>query len=643
MPEKVVVDTDHLREQAQYTDGAINQVGSVILSVRRAKSRFPTLSHLFDPIIADLMKFGEVLTADKNELLKEVGYLEQLEGQFPAGFEPGSYVAPPEVEVSHPEAGNVGTPQENEMWNDGWISEDGSIPPGRDTITIEDEIGTLWRIIVNPPTVSTDLLVNEARRSQRRANDGIVDEGKNVVDEVKEIVAEEIEDTVGDVVDVLDNVLEGEFDANGEVHAHADIDAEAELEYGIEDGEAFIRGKASVDATAGASAEGTIETPLGEITGRVDAKAQLKGEAEFEGSISDEGIQLQGNANATASVETTASVTADTELGDASAKAKAYAEGTAYVGGSASADEEGVSGQFTAGANLTSGAEVEGKVSGKYGSGGGGVGVKTGLGGEFTGGGSLKWDDVGIDLGMGLAILIGGEVNLSLHFNPEAIVDSIADLFDFDEDEAKKRISEAAKDAIPEDLLDGIDEASEHIRDTWEDAQQKVNEARQTFEDAKQEVAQLKEDLENAVGDAKRELEQQVREAERQLADARREAERAVEDAQRELEELARESREELERLKGQYEEAANEAKAEMDRARTEMENASASARAEAEQRYQEARREFEELAESSDETARLIEQNANSASDEFFNEVSNDDSGYTSVDGMNERNGARR
>ena len=33
MPEKVVVDTDHLREQAQYTDGAINQVGGVILAV----------------------------------------------------------------------------------------------------------------------------------------------------------------------------------------------------------------------------------------------------------------------------------------------------------------------------------------------------------------------------------------------------------------------------------------------------------------------------------------------------------------------------------------------------------------------------------------------------------------------------------
>ena len=42
MPEKVVVDTDHLREQAQYTDGAINQVGGVILAVRKTKARFPT-------------------------------------------------------------------------------------------------------------------------------------------------------------------------------------------------------------------------------------------------------------------------------------------------------------------------------------------------------------------------------------------------------------------------------------------------------------------------------------------------------------------------------------------------------------------------------------------------------------------------
>ena len=697
MPEKVVVDTDHLREQAQYTDGAINQVGGVILAVRKTKARFPTLNHLFDPIIADLMKFGEVLTADKNELLKEIAFLEQLEGQYPVGFQPGSYVAPPDIEVAHPEAGGSGTPEENEMWNDGWISEDGSIPPGRDTITIEDEIGTLWRIIVNPPVVGVDMLVNEARRSQKRSDDGIIDEGKNVVDEVQEVVAEEVEqtaeeigrqvadeleevvdevvndakDTVKDVTDeveeavdevveeveniveevedivedveqVLEDLANGEFDVSGDVDADANVDADADLDYGVEDGKAFVRGKASLDASANTSAQGTIDTPVGDITGRVDAEAHTRADAEFEGSISDEGVNLQANASASTGASTSGKVDVDTELGDASLEGTAYAQGTGYVGGSVSADKDGVAGQFTAGANLTSGAEVEGKVSGKYGSGGGGIGVKTGFGADFSAGGSMKWNDVGLDIGAGLAFLVGGDINLSFHFNPEAIVDTIADLFDFDSDEARKRITEAAKDAIPEDLLDDINDAAEQIRNTWEDAKQKVNEAREALNEAKQEVDQLRQQMENAVGDAKRELEQQVREAEQQLAEARRDAEQAVEDAKREFEEMARQSREELERLKSQYEQATNEARAEMDRARAEMESASGAARAEAEQRYQEARREFEQLSESGEETARLIDQNANAASDEFFNEISHDDSGNTSVDGMNDRNGAR-
>ncbi|MGA0036559.1 MAG: hypothetical protein ACO3HT_10575, partial [Ilumatobacteraceae bacterium] len=214
MPEKILVETEHLREQAQYTEGALNQVGNVILTIRRVKARFPTLDHLFDPIISDLMRFGEVLTSDKLELLREVAHLEQLEGQYPTGYDPSTYFAPTETTAAITET-STGSAQANEVWKDGWISEDGTIPAGRDSIAIEDEIGTMWRIIVNPPNVSADLLANEARRNANRRRDNAIDQGHNAIDEIEEVVAEvveQVEDAIDEVVeqveDTIDEVVE---------------------------------------------------------------------------------------------------------------------------------------------------------------------------------------------------------------------------------------------------------------------------------------------------------------------------------------------------------------------------------------------------------------------------------------------------
>lgn len=79
-----------------------------------------------------------------------------------------------------------------------------------------------------------------------------------------------------------------------------------------------------------------------------------------------------------------------------------------------------------------------------------------------------------------------------------------------------------------------------------------------------------------------------------------------------------------------------------MDAARREMEQATGAARDEAQRQYEEAKREFDELAASSEETARLMQETTDDATDDFFDSVASDDTGYTSVDGMNARNGDR-
>jgi hypothetical protein len=160
-------------------------------------------------------------------------------------------------------------------------------------------------------------------------------------------------------------------------------------------------------------------------------------------------------------------------------------------------------------------------------------------------------------------------LDLSLSFSPEEIWNDLEDLFGYS-DEIDQAVTEAAQDAIPEELIDDANAAADQLERAWEDtAQEYVDDARSELQD-----------------------------------------------------------------LKDQYESAADEALRDMEQALTDMENAVGPAYDEARQRYEAAKHEFEQLTAASEAAQSAIEDASNQAADEFYSRLIGDDSGNTSIDG---------
>ncbi|WP_117211341.1 hypothetical protein [Allorhizocola rhizosphaerae] len=380
MAERIVIDTDDLREVSRVLQGALQRLGDIRLDLARAAvelQRDAGAHTGYQQVMAGLESLGAQLTADHDTLAHEVLALEAEEGLPPANAPKQTEPAPQQphgdkqIPVWILRLVNMVRPAP-EPWDKPWVNADGSMP-AQPSAAARAGFGVSWE-------------------ERGRFDSGIVS-GSGVAS----------------------------ASAGGWAYGEADHRVD-------EKGNHHVSAKAGVGGEVTAHAEGRIDAGPVHAQGQADAALRAKAEAEAAASIGPDGA----SASAKASAEATASASASGEVGvDGVGEAKGHAEAEAGAkadaAGAVSVGKDGVSASGGVGAEAGAEAGAGVSVGGSAAAVGTGVEVKAGVGVEVRGGGSLGWEKVGFELDLGIALGVGAGFSLDFSISPKEIFEAFKD------------------------------------------------------------------------------------------------------------------------------------------------------------------------------------------------------------------------
>jgi hypothetical protein len=383
MGERVVINTDDLRELARRLAGGVGQLGEVKLDLVRIQSQLADQQALYSrvqQILAGIDRLGTTINADHDQVAREVLELEAEEGTAPASsnaIEPASPSQIRAVELSplvllllrrrfEPTA----TPPQ--PWDKQWVNSDGTMPP-QPSVAARAGFGTSW----------------EARGS---FGDGPITGSGRVSASASGWVYGEAE---------AGRTADGGYRASAQ--AGAGMGTRVEAEGKIDAGPVHAQGRAEASLEASAKAGGSVQVGPDGVSAQGSAEARATAEASASGKVGVDGVGSVG--------------------GEASATAGAEASARGGVGVGADGLTVGAGAGAMAGASAGAGYSVDGPGGTRVGS---EVSVKAGVGAEIGVGGEFGWDRVGISLDAGVALGIGLGVSLDISFSPSALLESLS-------------------------------------------------------------------------------------------------------------------------------------------------------------------------------------------------------------------------
>jgi len=382
MGERVVIVTDDLRELARRLAGGVGQLGEVKLDLVRAAADLadqPAVYSRLQQVLAGLERLASTVTADHDQLAREVLELEAEEGLPPASSTPLEPASPstsepvrswPWITVigrRHNQAATVPQP-----WDRSWVNSDGSMPP-QPSVAARAGFGSTW----------------EARVS---VNEGPVTGSGRISASAGGWVYGEAE---------AGRTADGGYRASGQVGAGAGVSVNAEGH--IDAGPVHAQGQASASLEASAQAGGSVQVGPGGVAAEGSAEARVSAEASAAGTVSVDGV---GSVS-----------------GQASAEAGAEASSRGSVGVGSDGLSVGAGAGAMAGASAGAAYSVDGPAGTRIES---GVSVKAGVGAEVDVGAEFGWDRVGFSLDAGVALGIGLGISLDISFSPSALLESLS-------------------------------------------------------------------------------------------------------------------------------------------------------------------------------------------------------------------------
>ncbi len=420
---RIVIDTDGVRNLAQYTRGAIDQVAHIRLELMRAERE---LNHhvgadAYGPLLARLTDFVTVLSEDHRMLVQEVLALEAEEGAAPAGATPAT-TTPERTGGPRPlDFGkvipllltNLPSAPPPQPWNTGWVTAGGVIPLGAPTRPVTgtgpgtagpDGFGPKWETRSAGVSTSYEAGVGGSRgRGPDGTHYGSWEAYQRMVAEARAAVAGR----------------DGDLHYRGEVKAGVEAAASMHVWYSTGPDGAAVGGTANAEVKVYGSASGGAGIDgVGQISGGVDGEAGANANISAGAALDDDGISA------------------------------GYAIG-AYAG---------TQGGAAVGGDL-------GPISSEY-----GARVGTGVGVKASGGLSLDFDDIGFDFSATLGVVLSLGIDLSIHISPSGIIEGIGAVFNGDNpfeasgrewreqaaEQARQVAAEARPAADPQRALDDV-------------------------------------------------------------------------------------------------------------------------------------------------------------------------------------------
>jgi hypothetical protein len=422
MAERVVIVTDDLRELARRLMGGVGQLGEVKVDLVRASADLadqPAVYARLQQVLAGLERLASTVTADHDQLAREVLELEAEEGLPPASSTPLEPASPstsapvpsrPWITVIGRRSNQAATPPQ--PWDRSWVNPDGSMPP-QPSVAARAGFGSTW----------------EARVS---VNEGPVTGSGRVSASAGGWVYGEAE---------AGRTADGGYRASGQVGAGMEVSVQAEGK--LDAGPVHAQGQAEASLEASAKAGGSVQVGPGGIAAEGSAEARATAEANASGQVSIDGVgSVSGEASATAGAE----ASAHGKVGVGSDGLTVGAGAGAMAGASAGAEYS-----------------VEGPGGTRIES---GVSVKAGVGAEVDVGAEFGWDRVGFSLDAGVALGIGLGISLDISFSPEALLESLSPE-NLLESLSPEALFESVVDTV-EDVIDTVKDVADAISDFFD-------------------------------------------------------------------------------------------------------------------------------------------------------------------------------
>ena len=382
MGERVVIVTDDLRALARRLAGGVGQLGEVKVDLVRAAADLadePALYSRLQQVLAGLERLATAVTADHDQLAREVLELEAEEGLPPASSTPlepasastsGSVRPRPWITAIGWKLNQItNAPQ---PWDRSWVNPDGSMPP-QPSVAARAGFGSTWEARVSVK----DGPVTGSGRVSASAGGWVYGEGE------------------------AGRTADGGYRASGQVGAGAGISTHIEGQ--LDAGPVHAQGQASASLEASVQAGGSAQVGPDGVAVEGSVHARTSAEASAAGSVSVDGVgSVSGQANAEAGAE-------------------ASAHGSVSVGRDGLSVGAGAG--VMAGSSAGAGYSVDGPAGTRIGS---EVSVKAGIGAEFSAGAEFGWDRVGFSLDAGVALGIGLGISLDISFSPSALLESLS-------------------------------------------------------------------------------------------------------------------------------------------------------------------------------------------------------------------------
>ncbi|MBX6751807.1 MAG: hypothetical protein IRY85_19480 [Micromonosporaceae bacterium] len=350
MGERVVIATDDLRELARRLAGGVGQLGEVKLDLVRIAADLadqPAVYSRLQQVLAGIERLGNTITADHDQVAREVLELEAEEGTAPAtssAIEPATPSPIRAVELSplllillRRRFDTSATPPQ--PWDRQWVNPDGTMPP-QPSVAARAGFGTSW----------------EARGS---FGDGPVTGSGRVSASASGWVYGEAE---------AGRTADGGYRASAQTGAGVEVSTHAEGK--LDAGPVHAQGQADASLEASARAGGSVQAGPSGVSAEGSAEARASAQASASGEVSVDGV---GSVGGQASAEAGAEASARGSVG-VGADGLTVGAGAGAMAGASAGAEYSVEGP--GGTRIESGVSVKAGVGAP-----GGVGAPVGGGG----------------------------------------------------------------------------------------------------------------------------------------------------------------------------------------------------------------------------------------------------------------------